>query len=336
MTRSAALQLDEIAARPRPAHERAQALLDEVRLHVPFDGAWMSLAEPRGAGYAFLASTDLDASTVRYLSGPQMARDIEATGADRASPPISLSDLSRPSGDLQTWAECLVPAGFHETLSVALFEAGGRHVGSMTVLFESADPPAPTLRRRLARLVPWLASAIDPMRSLAAAASFVTGAGAGAVLLPDHGVARLPGLSDDALLAADSALIGAARDALDDGQGYAAFLWPRGDPQAPDGYLRVTVLACEEDLHAVAAGVVVLSAAPQLRGLTPRELEVLGHVIEGCSNVEIARALAIAPRTVAAHIEHILMKLDATCRTLAAVRAERAGLYLPLLSGRTG
>ncbi|WP_058727732.1 response regulator transcription factor [Curtobacterium oceanosedimentum] len=79
-----------------------------------------------------------------------------------------------------------------------------------------------------------------------------------------------------------------------------------------------------------ATGVVVLSPATGLRGLTRRELEVLGHLVEGCSNHEIARALAVAPRTVAAHVEHILVKLDATSRTLAAVRAERAGLYLPL------
>jgi DNA-binding CsgD family transcriptional regulator len=44
---------------------------------------------------------------------------------------------------------------------------------------------------------------------------------------------------------------------------------------------------------------------------------------------EIAQALVVAPRTVAAHLEHILAKLDAPTRTLAAVRAERDGLYVP-------
>ena len=100
--------------------------------------------------------------------------------------------------------------------------------------------------------------------------------------------------------------------------------------------MRVTVLACERELAAVTRGIVVLSPATRLRGLTPRELEVLGHVIEGCSNLEIARALRVAPRTVAAHLEHILVKLDATSRTLAAVRAERAGLYVPLSRARAG
>lgn len=77
------------------------------------------------------------------------------------------------------------------------------------------------------------------------------------------------------------------------------------------------------------AGVVVLSNVGDVRGLTPRELEVLGLVIDGRSNDEIARALVIASRTVAAHLEHILSKLEAGTRTLAAVRAQRAGLYVP-------
>jgi DNA-binding NarL/FixJ family response regulator len=56
---------------------------------------------------------------------------------------------------------------------------------------------------------------------------------------------------------------------------------------------------------------------------------VLGLIVEGCSNAQVARSLVISPRTVAAHVEHILAKLLAPTRTHAAVRAERAGLYVP-------
>jgi DNA-binding NarL/FixJ family response regulator len=60
-------------------------------------------------------------------------------------------------------------------------------------------------------------------------------------------------------------------------------------------------------------------------------------VIDGCSNHELARVLVVAQRTVAAHVEHILVKLRAPTRTLAAVRAERQGLYVPRpLSARAG
>jgi DNA-binding NarL/FixJ family response regulator len=52
-------------------------------------------------------------------------------------------------------------------------------------------------------------------------------------------------------------------------------------------------------------------------------------LIDGSSNSEIARALVVAQRTVAAHLEHILAKMSAATRTLAAVRAAREGLYVP-------
>jgi DNA-binding CsgD family transcriptional regulator len=204
-----------------------------------------------------------------------------------------------------------------------------RRTQALTVLFRRAGPLTPA-RRQISRLAPALAAGIDPLRSLAASAVVVRDAHAGVVLLPGHDVAPLPGLPDDALLTGRSDLVDAARDAIDEGCDYATFLWPRGGAQAPDGFVRATVVACERESDAAACGVAVLSPARRLRGLTPRELEVLGHVIEGCSNLEIARALMVSPRTIAAHIEHILLKLDATSRALAAVRAERAGLYIPL------
>ncbi|MGH3782249.1 MAG: response regulator transcription factor [Pseudonocardiaceae bacterium] len=48
-----------------------------------------------------------------------------------------------------------------------------------------------------------------------------------------------------------------------------------------------------------------------MRGLTGRELDVLGLLIEGWSNARIAAALVIAPQAVAANVEHILAKLGA-------------------------
>src|SRR3954454_23714145 len=120
MTEAAALRLAEIAASPERLPERAQALLVELRRHVAFDASWIALAEPLGTGYTSLASTSLDQRTVQYLSGPKMAHDRELTGANRARPPLSPSDLPSPADKLPTWAECLIPAGYHEALAVGL------------------------------------------------------------------------------------------------------------------------------------------------------------------------------------------------------------------------
>ncbi|HEX9334503.1 MAG TPA: LuxR C-terminal-related transcriptional regulator [Pseudonocardiaceae bacterium] len=66
-------------------------------------------------------------------------------------------------------------------------------------------------------------------------------------------------------------------------------------------------------------------------GLSVRELEVLTLMAGGHTNAQIGRRLAISPKTVAKHVEHVLAKLGAASRTEAAVRATRVGLLL--LSG---
>jgi DNA-binding CsgD family transcriptional regulator len=320
--------LAETAASAGTIPERAQALLDILRRLVPFDGAWLALADPLGEGYHSLASIGLDRPVVEFLAGPVMARDIEATGTDRA-PPLSPSDLPYPAEELPTWAECLVPAGIYEALAVALFSPAGQHVGFLALLSSERQPPSRATRRRVGQLAPIVAHGIDPMRSLVTAARLVRGAAAGAVLRVDGGCQALPGLAGDDLLASGSPMLAAAAERIGDGHPYSSFLWPRGGRHAPDGHVRVTVLAVPEDVPPGLTAVVVLSPATNVHRLTPRELEVLGLLVEGYSNQEIARALTVASRTVAAHLEHILAKLAAPTRTLAAVHAERAGLYVP-------
>lgn len=318
--------LAETATAAGTTTERGQALLEGLRRVVPFDGAWLALADPLGRGYSSLASLDLDVATVEFLSGPLMAQDIEVTGTDRAQPPLSPSDLPYPAEELRTWAECLMPAGIHEALAVALFAPAGRHVGFLALLSGDREPPPAAVRRRLAALAPVLAHGIDPMRSLLTAARLVRGATSGTVHRRDGRTEPLPGLDGDPLLAVGSPVLTAACMRIADGQVHSSFLWPLGGSHAPDGHARVTALAAPVDVPAVLCGVVLVSPAPDLHGLTPRELDVLGLVVEGYSNQEIARALVGAPRTVAAHVEHLLVKLGAPTRTLAAVRAEREGL----------
>jgi DNA-binding CsgD family transcriptional regulator/tetratricopeptide (TPR) repeat protein len=55
--------------------------------------------------------------------------------------------------------------------------------------------------------------------------------------------------------------------------------------------------------------------------LTAREIEIARHVAAGATNRQIAETLSIAPKTVAAHIEHILTKLGAARRTEIATWA---------------
>jgi DNA-binding CsgD family transcriptional regulator len=55
--------------------------------------------------------------------------------------------------------------------------------------------------------------------------------------------------------------------------------------------------------------------------VTEREREILALVAAGKTNAEIAAVLAISPRTVQKHLEHIFQKLGVETRTGAAMRA---------------
>src|SRR4029450_10455444 len=92
MTEAPALHLAEIADRPGPLPERAQAMLHELGRLVPFDASWMAMADPLSAGYISLASTGLDQPTLEYLSGPKMAHDIVATGTNRDRLPMGAAE----------------------------------------------------------------------------------------------------------------------------------------------------------------------------------------------------------------------------------------------------
>lgn len=54
-------------------------------------------------------------------------------------------------------------------------------------------------------------------------------------------------------------------------------------------------------------------------GLSLRETEVLKHLAEGKTNVEISFLLRISERTVEKHLERVYKKLGVGCRTSAAL-----------------
>ncbi|MEV6283787.1 LuxR C-terminal-related transcriptional regulator [Kribbella sp. NPDC051770] len=323
-----ATEIMEIVASSTSLPDRAGALLEGLERWVPYDAAWLALTDPRSNVYAPIGSSGLDRSVTTYLDRPAVAREIELTGLNRAGPPSSLADLPVPVEQLPTWTECLTPAGFREGLGVALFEPCGRHVGFLGLLYSSGEQPAPELRDRLGELAPLIARALSPTRWLLSTARIVQGAVAGAVLLRDGTICALPGLDDHALLVAESPTVEIARRSLVAGQVYRSFLWPTDSGSEGTGHVRMTALAATE-LPAFVLGALLVTPGGDCLGLTSRELQVLGQLVEGRSNQQIARRLAVAPRTVATHVEHLLNKLDAPTRTVAAVRAEREGCYVP-------
>ncbi len=90
-----------------------------------------------------------------------------------------------------------------------------------------------------------------------------------------------------------------------------------GEVPIPAGLAR-NLLALAEQNPAAA------SARPRL---TPRESEVLGLMVEGMSNKQIARRLRVSDHGAKRHVANILAKLDVANRTLAVAKALREGLH---------
>lgn len=70
------------------------------------------------------------------------------------------------------------------------------------------------------------------------------------------------------------------------------------------------------------------------KGLTKSELKVLGLLVQGCRNAEIARRLFVSEKTAGHHVSAILAKLDVKSRGEAAAAAVRLGLISPDPGGR--
>jgi DNA-binding CsgD family transcriptional regulator len=321
-----AAEVARIAALPGGPAERAAAMLEPLHRLLEFDGAWLAMRDEQHHGHRSLLSTGWNRRTAAFLDGPVLVDEIEQLGMTHSRTPLRVADFPVPATELRSWAECLLPAGFQEGLGMCLFTADGRHLGFLGLFTASPSVPSDAARDLLAALGPTLAHAIDPLRSAVAAAATVQSAIAAVILTRTGSVEPLPGLPGHRALRPDSRVLATACELLDGP--WTSFLLP--ESTEPSGFLRVTALDVppeppREHLRAIVA----LSAEDDLLGLTRRELEVLGLLIAGRHNADAAGRLGVTPRTVATHVEHILIKLVADTRGLAAVRAQRRGLFIP-------
>ncbi|MFH7598873.1 response regulator transcription factor [Streptomyces racemochromogenes] len=112
--------------------------------------------------------------------------------------------------------------------------------------------------------------------------------------------------------------------------GAAGYLYKDIDPDALAGAIRSVhaghVLLQPEVAEALLAAQDDGAPAGRPGSLTDREREVLGLIADGRSNREIARALVLSEKTVKTHVSNILMKLDLSDRTQAALWAVRHGI----------
>ncbi|MCX4232623.1 response regulator [Streptomyces ortus] len=112
--------------------------------------------------------------------------------------------------------------------------------------------------------------------------------------------------------------------------GAAGYVYKDVDPDALAGAIRSVhaghILLQSEVADALLSQEGVNYSQGRGSSLTEREREVLGLIADGRSNREIARALVLSEKTVKTHVSNILMKLDLSDRTQAALWAVRHGV----------
>ncbi|MFI5492416.1 hypothetical protein [Actinoplanes sp. NPDC051859] len=313
-------EIVEIALTPGTPEERAAALLEPLRRLTPSDALFITAFDPDSRMQTPLLRHGYTEAVSEALDGPQFTADIEQAGLQGPRPPVRLVDLQFPVDRLPTWSEYLYPAGIREGLGAGLFTRDGRYLGVVNTSSADARPATDEARALLHHAGPWIAHAIDPLRTVNAIAALVSDAVAGVALTRSGNTQPLTGLPGHDLLAPGTPLLATAA-AHPAGSALAAFLCP-ADPHG--GLFRVSILACPPHPPGHLTRVLLLSPAPYPHGLTRTELQILGHLVDDSPPTRLAPTAALP-----AHLASITTKLNAVSHRAAAVLAHRRGAYIP-------
>jgi DNA-binding CsgD family transcriptional regulator len=322
-------EITRIAAMPGDVQERAGALIQTLRPLLRHDAAWLSLLDPERWRQEPVVVVGHHDRFRQHITSAAFMADVERVGMHRGSRPIRVVDSPVPVSEVPAWVDFFEPAGLAEGVSIPLVTADGRYLGLLGAHAESPVPLSDEVRDLLVVLTPLLAHVVDPLRTLTALAGLVQDTRAGMVLTRSGRTESLPGLPGARALGVEPSSLRLVGSLLTPDRSWARFVVPGQAPGARAGLVQVTVLACPPAPPGHHRALVLLGPPPETYGLTPRELQVLGLLVEGRSNAAIASALRITSRTAIGHLEHIMLKLGAESRTAAAVRADRQGLYVP-------
>jgi len=299
--------------------ERAWQVLHELRAIVPYRAAMLASIDPlTGTGREILRE-DYPDRLAHYMHGGEFYNElVEPFGLGRSGWPFRERDLPIDPLTLRVVADYLRP-DYVEGLLSALVSADGRYLGFLIMSCEDRDNPSDEACAAVGHIAPMLANLVDPLQSATWLATNLLDEETAVALLPDGTAAALRGNVPPELLDPDSAVRQSAIRLAAEERPMLAFVSPRLN----GGWFGCRVFRCRDG-----AAVLAVRDLDEVYDLTPRELEVLGHLVGAESNGEIAAALWVTERTVRAHVERILEKLEVPNRSGAVAKALKEGLLL--------
>ncbi|MEO3745201.1 GAF domain-containing protein [Plantactinospora sp. B5E13] len=321
--------------------DRPAQWLSLLRQVVPYDAAWLSLADDRNHRFVEVTSTGYPERIQTYFGTRASMDQAEQAGLTESPVPQCGRDHPIPAVEYEIWSDYYLPAGFREGLAVGLLSQDRRHIGMLALSTEDAGHPTDAERDLIGVLAPRIAATLDPLRSLAVLARVVHDAVAGLVLTRAGEPFSLCGLPGHPLLAAGSPLLAVIDEMAPRGEGSVSFLWPvrqrselvRDVPEAIDGLFRVVLLGCAA-APAPVLGLAMLAPLPKgWSVLNRRELVVLGLLLAGWTDEQVAVGLDLPLTTVIDTVCRSIVALQAPDRHVALLRAARRGWFIPHRAG---
>jgi DNA-binding CsgD family transcriptional regulator len=318
---AAVSRIAAVTASAEPVRDQAEEILDVVHRIFPFEAAIVSCVDAVHSSRSHaLASRGYSAEFTEYLVGEDWhAECVAPFGVPRNGWPCREADLPVDPMSLDGIIKGRA-LNLNEGLLSGLVNSAGRHTGFLMLSWSENIAPSEETCAVIGQIAEAMANMIDPLRSARYLASTLDADTSAAALLGDSTIVPLRGAALPSFLSSEAFLPVIVEENLHghDGNG---FLWP-----APGGgWYMCRAYRCDDDVT-----VCLSREVDDVHGLTPRELEVLGALVDGCSNAEIAARLWITTRTARAHVEHILQKLEVTTRAGAVGRAVGEGLRLPM------
>jgi DNA-binding CsgD family transcriptional regulator len=311
----------------------AQDVLAELCAHEPITAAALTCRDPITGSHRALSTVGYPGWVLDYLRSPAfLVGDLgyRLLVSDPSTRARSWRDVPCDYTVTPSVTQVFGPAGYAGGATARLTTRDGRYVGDLHVSTTDAALPSATVLGALHHAAPLLAAAVDVTRRLRLGLLGLepAGDGAAAVVTESGTVHPLTEPTDAERLLHDHELL--AR----------VLRWYRDPARSREGWFRYPSGAAWWRVRLVRLDQAILVITePDRPGqpLSRRELEVLTLLVEGLPNVAIAHRLDISARTVAHHVEHILVKLDVSCRASAVRRAIEDGLrLLPRGAGPAG
>lgn len=318
-------ELLSIGAAANGAHDvmtRAHDALELIQNIVPFAAASIAGWDPGSDRHYSIATRGYPQEVESYLNDDFIRNDeLYQLMRQGASAPLRWADTPFNYRKQKSAKEVFIPAGFDEGFSACLYSSDHRYTGVLHLSVHQKNDIEDAAMTAANWLQTLLSPIADQMTFVSSLNSSINPDGEGILVRKDGGFTELSGVASGTDRAELNELASLAQTRWIDlrRRGMARWLWISSSGR----WVSVQSLSVPQGL------LIMHEPGSPPYSLTRREMEIIGAVIAGATNIQIGSLLGLSPRTVAKHLENILVKTGIPSRTGLASQALTEG-FAPL------